>query len=111
MLIIILCAAYAYVTNQRRDPDDPNKREYSPYAILFAPIAIPLMLMALLLVFIVKALLFAAFLLVFTIALVGLRKPFILILLDKIAMWIGEPMLKVNTRLIRYVFGNTPAPA
>ena len=111
MLIVILFSAYAYIANQRRDKDDPKKREYNPYAILIAPIAIPLLITGLMLVFVIKALLFAIFLVVFTIALVGLRKPFIFVLLDRIAKWIGEPMLKVNSYLIRLVFRNDPAPA
>jgi ABC-type spermidine/putrescine transport system permease subunit II len=100
-LIILGCTAYAYVVNKRRPDSDPKKRNYSPYAIFIAPITLPFVIAALVCVFLVRALLFALFIIVFTIATVAIRKPFLFVLLDKIARGIGEPLLKINTSLIR----------
>jgi O-antigen ligase len=96
--------SYAYIVNVRRDADDPKKRNYSSHAILIAPFTAPFLLMFAIFLFILRALLFFVFIVVFTVALVVFRKPFILEWLRKIALKIGEPLLKANTYLIRLVF-------
>jgi hypothetical protein len=103
-LIIIACAAYAYRVNLRRANDDPKKKKYNPFAILIAPFTLPFLIAFAIFVFIVEALAFGGFLLVFVIALIVIRKPFLFVLLDKTAMKIGEPLLKLNTYLLRLVF-------
>lgn len=105
MLLILACASYAYLVNQRRDDHDPKKRNYSPYAILIAPITLPLLLLLAIFVFLLRAALFCLFLMIFTIALVVIRKPFIFVWLNKMALGIGEPLLKINTYLIRLALG------
>jgi ABC-type multidrug transport system permease subunit len=96
-LVIIACTAYAYLVNARRAKDDPKKKDYNPFSILIALISLPLLLTLAIFVFMIRALLFAGLLFLGTIGMIALRKPFVFILLDKIAMKIGEPLLKLNT--------------
>jgi ABC-type multidrug transport system permease subunit len=105
LLIIFVCAGYTYAVNLRRGADDPKKREYHPLAIIAAPFTVLLFLSLGILVFVLRALLFAGFLVIFAILLIGLRKPFLFVLWDRFATKIGDPLLKVNTRLIRMAFG------
>ena len=100
-VLIWLIAGYTYLVNKNRSADDPKKEVYHPYAILLSPFTFPLFAVAALFVFVLRALLFALFLMVFTILLVALRKPFLFKLWDKFAIWIGDPLLKANTALIR----------
>lgn len=100
-LFVWLIAGYTYVVNKNRSADDPKKNVYHPSAILLAPFTFPFFAMAALVVFSIRALLFALFLVLFTILLVAIRKPFIFKLWDKFATWIGDPLLKANTALIR----------
>lgn len=104
VVIIMASMSYAYVVNERRDVNDPKKRSYSSHAILIAPFTAPFLLLFAVFLFILRALLFFLFIVVFTIALVVIRKPFILEWLRKIALKIGEPLLKANTYLIKLVF-------
>jgi cbb3-type cytochrome oxidase subunit 3 len=103
-LVIVACTTYAYTVNARRPADDPKRKDYSPYAILAAPITVPFLITCAILIFIIRALLFAIFLFVFTIALIAIRKPFVFVWLDRIATNIGEPLLEINTNVIRLAF-------
>lgn len=103
-LIMIALTGYAYAVNARRQADDPKKKDYNPYAIFIAPIAMPFLLGVAILIFILRALLFAVFIFAFTIALIVIRKPFIFIWLDKIATAIGEPLLEINTYILKLAF-------
>jgi hypothetical protein len=103
-LIILACAAYTYVVNLRRKADDPKKRDYHPVAILLAPFTFIFFISLWLLVLILRALLFGGFLIVFTILLVALRKPFLFEWWHKFATNVGDPLLKINTRLIKLAF-------
>ena len=102
--LITACTAYAYLANARRAKDDPKKQDYNPIAILIAPISLPLLLTLAIFVFMIRALLFAGLLFLGTISMIALRKPFLLILLDKIAIKLGEPLLKLNTYILRLAF-------
>ena len=107
VLIAVIIAAsmsYAYIVNARRDSNDPKKRDYDLSAILIAPFTAPFLLIFAVFLLILRALLFFVFIVVFTIALIVIRKPFILEWLRKISLKIGEPLLKANTYLIRLVF-------
>lgn len=103
-LILWLVTGYTYLVNLRRKADDPKKREYDPLAILIAPVTAPIFLAGAIGFFILRALLFAVFLIIFTVLLVAIRKPFIFKLWDKFATWIGDPLLRANTYLIRKAF-------
>jgi hypothetical protein len=106
LLCIVLWAfaGYAYRVNAKRSTDDPEKRDYHPAAIILAPLTWPFFLSGLILLFVIRALLYGIFLILFTIALVVIRKPFILAWLDKIAKTVGNKLLKVNSFLARQLF-------
>ncbi len=105
LLLLFACMGYTYLVNLLRKPDDPKKRKYHPFAILLAPFTFLVFLSLGIFVFILRALLFAGFLAIFTILLVTFRKLFIFIWWDKFATKIGDPLLRVNTELIRMAFG------
>ena len=100
-LFVWLIAGYTYVVNGDRSAEDPKKNIYHPSAILLAPFTVPFFALAALVVFFIRTLLFAFFLIIFTILLIALRKPFIFKLWHMFATQIGDPLLKANTALIR----------
>ena len=104
LLIIFACTGYTYMVNLRRKPDDPKKREYHPFAIILAPFALVLLLSLGIFALILRALLFGCFLVIFTILLIAIRKPFIFELWHKFATKIGDPLLKIGTQLIKIAF-------
>ena len=105
MMILFLCAGYVYRVNARRPVDDPQKKNYHIGAILLAPFTWLLFLFASVTIFILRVFFYMVFLVLFTIALIVIRKPFLLIWLDKIATKIGNKLLETNTLLIKTVFG------
>jgi hypothetical protein len=66
-----------------------------------APITVPVFILAWLSLFTIRALLYGVFLLIFTVGLVVVRKPFIFIWLDRLATKVGTLLLEANTVLIR----------
>lgn len=104
-LCLFAFARYAYRVNAHRSANDPKKRDFHPGAIFLAPFTWPLFLAAYITIFIIKAILYGVFLILFTIALLVIRKPFPLKWLDKIATVIGNKLLEANTFLIRVFFG------
>jgi hypothetical protein len=99
--VIFACTAYAYSVNARRITDDPQKKDFHPAAIFLAPFTWPFLFFASLSLFILRAFLYGVFLILFTIALLTVRKPFIFVWLDKIATAIGNKLLEANTLLIK----------
>lgn len=100
LLILYVCVTYAYAINLRRKKDDPEKKIYHPFAVYLAPVSVPLLFG----LWVLTAVLFLAFLFVFAFLLVVVRKPFLFIWLDRLARKIGDPLLKINTRLIQLAF-------
>jgi hypothetical protein len=94
------CAWYAYHINAKRSTDDPKKQKYHPVGILFAPITLPLLILSPLVLFILRVLTYAVVLILFPLALIAMRKPLILIWLQKFAMAIGNALLQANTLLL-----------
>jgi len=112
-LIFWAFAGYAYRVNAKRPDDDPKKRGFHPGAIFLAPITWPLFLFGSISIFVIKALVYGVFLILFTIALLAFRKPFLFVWLDRIATYIGNKLLEANTFLIKIAFGDwerTPQP-
>ena len=105
-VVLFAFAGYAYRVNAKRPSDDPLKRDFHPLAIFLAPITWPFFLLAFTALLIVKAILYGIFLILFTIALLGFRKPFLLVWLEKIATKVGNKLLEANTFLIKVVFGS-----
>ena len=106
MLLIFACAGYAYHVNAKRPSDDPKKKDFHPGAIFLAPFTWPFFLFAFIFIFVLRVLVYGLFLILFTIALIAIRKPFLFIWLDSIATHIGNKLLEANTFLIRIVFGD-----
>jgi hypothetical protein len=104
-LVIWGFAGYAYLVNSKRPDDDPDKKDFQFEAIFLAPITWPLFLVFYVLLFIIKALLYGVFLVLFTIALLVIRKPFFLVWLKKIALKVGNKLLVANTELIDLFLG------
>lgn len=101
MLFAMACSGHAYLVNSRRPADDPKKKDFHPGAILLAPITFLPFLFAFIILFILKALFYGIFIIFFTVALLIIRKPFIFILLDKMATYVGSKLLEANTLLIK----------
>ncbi|NWG07568.1 MAG: hypothetical protein HXY35_12875 [Chloroflexi bacterium] len=100
-LILWAFAGYAYRVNTQRPEDDPKKKDFHPAAVFLAPFTWPLFLFGMISLFILKAIFYGIFLLLLTVALVAIRKPFIFIWLDKIATMVGDKLLEANTMLIK----------
>ena len=98
-------AIYAHRLNARLPDDDPKKRKYHPASVFLAPITWPLLILGAISIFILKTILYGIFLVLFTIAIVVIRKPFLIEWLKKVITFIGRVLLEVNTILIRLVIG------
>ena len=105
-LIFWAFAGYAYRVNAKRPADDPKKRDFHPGAIVLAPVTWPMLLFGSISLLIIKALVYGAFLILFTAALLAFRKSFLLIWLDKTATWVGDKLLEANSFLIKIAFGD-----
>lgn len=102
-LLVILCTGYVYRVNSKRKADNPEKRDYPPAAVLLS-LGWPLIILIWAVFFVLRALAYGFFLLLFTVALVIIRKPFLVVWLMKAATKIGTALLEANTFLIRLVF-------
>jgi hypothetical protein len=68
------------------------------------PVLLPVILPLVVLIFLGTILLYAGFLLVFSILLLALRRPFLFDWLHKFAVFVGDPLLRINSYLIRLPF-------
>lgn len=105
-LVFYVCAGLAYRVNALRAADDPQKRDFPLAAVLLGPIVWPVLLFGVISLFLIKVLFYSVFLIVFAIALLVIRKPFLIIWLKKTAEWIGDRLLAANTLLLKMVFGD-----
>jgi len=103
-LVVMASTAYAYSVNSRRLNDDRKKKDFHPAAVFLATFTWPFFLLAFTLLFILrfivlilKAIAYGIFLILFTLALVGARKPFIFRIMNAI----GDALLEANTLLIK----------
>ena len=101
MLFLFGCAGYAYRVNSKRPAEDPKKKNFHRAAIFLAPITVPIFIFTWITLFAIRALLYGVFLLLFTVGLVVIRKPFLFIWLGKMAAKVGTMLLEANTLLIR----------
>jgi len=99
--IIIFSAFYAYRTNAKRAPDDPEKRDFSPYSPWLAPLIFPILVLINIPIFILSSLFFGLFLLLFPFALLLFRKPFLIKWILKQAQRIGNKVLKIDIELLK----------
>jgi hypothetical protein len=105
-LIFWAFAGYAYRVNAKRPADDPKKKNFHPGAIFLAPVTWPLFLIVSMSLFIIRALVYGVFLLLFTTALFAFQTSLVPIGLDNTFSWIGNKLLEANTFLIRIAFGD-----
>ena len=103
-LIVFAIAVYAYGVNSRRPANDPKKRNYHVLAVLLVPVLLPLILPLVVLLFVGTLLLYAGFLLLFAFLLLTLRRPFLFEWLHKFSIFVGDPLLRLNSYLIRLPF-------
>lgn len=101
--LLFLFTLYAYLVNERREPDDPGKKDLEPGGILFIPLW-PVQFLIGLVITIMKALFYGVFLLVFTAAVVLFQKPIFWPWIEKPILRIGTKILEINTMLIRLFF-------
>ncbi len=110
-LILGVSMGYAYYVNARLSANDPQKQNYHPLAFALLPIW-PLELLAFIVLFILRAVLYGLFLVAFTLMLIFVRQPFLLRLLLRAAKYVGDRMLRLNTWFIYQLFPSLqPRPA
>jgi hypothetical protein len=102
ILLITICATYAYQVNSKRPADDPKKKNYHPVAIVLAPFTFPILFVLSISFFLLRVLAYGVFLVLFILALIFIRKPFLLEWLRKTAVKIGDRLLAANTLLVRF---------
>lgn len=100
---ILFSALYVYRINAQRAPDDPKKKDYSPYAPWLAPFILPPLLLVNILLAVLSGLAFGFFLALFPFTLLLFRKPFLIKWILKQAQKVGNLILDVDTELLRAV--------
>jgi hypothetical protein len=99
--LVTVCALYSYYVDSKRTNDDPKKKNYHPLAILFAPITFPLLAVLYVSLFVLRVVVYGVFMVLYILALIIIRKPFILEWLKKNALIIGDMLMEANTALVR----------
>jgi|SRR5690554_1877906 hypothetical protein len=111
-VVVFICVVYAYVCDVRRPTNDPQKKNYHPYAIPLNLVLWPVLVILSVILFLLRVLCYAVFMIVFFLLLVFWRKPFILTWLQKMAIKVGDALLEANTLIIRFFLGlRSPGPA
>ena len=101
-LLFGVCAVHAYSVNSQRSEDDPQKKSYQLGALIFTLLTWPIFLIAILSLFLIRAVSYGFFLILFTIFLIIIpRESPEPTWLEKTAASIGETLLEVNALLIR----------
>lgn len=100
-VFVTACAAQAYAVNAQRSKDDPDKKDFRLGALIFAIFTWPILVPAVFSLFLLRALLYGVFLVVFSVLLIfvprDLPEP---TLLELKVTKIGEKLLEANTYLI-----------
>src|SRR5512141_2925461 len=93
-LLLAACAGFAYSVNSQRSEDDSEKRNYQLGAIIFTFFTWPLFLIAFISLFLIRALSYGFFFILFTIFIIIIpRESTEPIWLEKTAAKIGETLL------------------
>ena len=104
-IFVAMCAGYAYHVNLGRAIDDPKKRDFHLGAVFLAVFGWPIWLLGYVGLVLLRATTFAVSLILLTFMLVFVRKPFLLIWLEKALTYVGNILLVVNTAMIYAVLG------
>jgi hypothetical protein len=105
-LLFLAFAGYAYRVNAKRAADDPDKKDFPPGAIFLAPITWPIFLFGSISLFIIKALAYGIFLILFTIALLAFQDSDLPDWVENSFTRIGNKLLEANKFLIKAAFGD-----
>jgi|SRR5215211_2405232 len=101
-LFVTACAAQAYSVNSQRSEDDPEKKDFRPGAMIFAFFTWPVLLPVVISLFLLRALLYGIFLIVFSVFLIILpREVSEPTWLELRITKIGDALLEANTFLIK----------
>ena len=98
--LFLVFTGYAYLVNSKLKSNDLIKKQFHPIAI-FPTLLWPLFILAWIILFILRALGYSLFIVIFGFSLTFIRKPFLLTWLSKMALKIGNKLLKANMLLIR----------
>lgn len=100
--LVTAFAGYAYYINSQRPPDDPEKKDFHPEALIFVFFTWPILLPAIISVFLLRALLYGVFIVCFSIFLIlippELREP---TWAERKMKKIGDALLEANSFLIK----------
>ena len=101
-LFITVCVVYAYSANTQRPQENPEKRNYHPGLVFLAFFTWPILIPALISLFLVRVLLYAIFMIVFTLFLIVLPReaPQPTWVESKMTK-LGDALLEANLFLIR----------
>jgi hypothetical protein len=105
-LLFMALAGYAYRVNAKRAADDPDKKDFPPGAIFLAPITWPMFLLGSITLFIIKALAYGIFLILFTFALLAFQNSDLPDWVEDSFSRIGNKLLEANKFLIKVAFGD-----
>jgi hypothetical protein len=101
-ILLAICAGYAYSVNSQRSEDDSGKKNYLLGAIIFTYFMWPFFLIAFISLFLIRALSYGFFFILFTLFLILIpRESPEPTWLEKTAAKVGERLLEVNTLLIK----------
>ena len=101
-LLVSVLTVYAYSINSQRTAEDPEKRNYCPSALVIVFFTWPILLPALLSLFLLRVLFYGTFVIIFiTILLLVPRERSEPTLLERKMARIGEALLDANAVLIR----------
>ena len=100
ILIVWGMSAFTHLYNKRLPEGDEEKRNYHPKAWLVVPITMPLWAIFAIVSAVLYSLIFGLLLIVFTLALILVRKLFLFQWLKEISLKVGRFFLKINTRLL-----------
>jgi hypothetical protein len=105
---LCICTGSMYHVNARRPSDDPNKRDFHFGAVVIVTILWPVLLLVYAGLFLLKAFALALSLIVVAVALIAIRKPFLLAWIQKTSSKMGNRLLEWNTALIYAFLGKEP---
>jgi hypothetical protein len=101
-VLVSACAAYAYSVNSQRSADDPEKKDFNPGALIFVFFTWPVLVPAIISLFVLRALLYGIFMIIFVVFLMiiprELSEP---IWLETRITKIGNALLELNSFLIK----------
>jgi len=104
-VFVTACAAQAYSVNAARSQDDPEKKEFRLGGLIFVFFTWPILLPAVVSLFLIRALLYGIFILIFSAFLILMpRVSSEPAWLERKILKIGNALLEVNTVLIKLLF-------